>query len=197
MKRINCKIALLILIIIHFKTNGQENKFTRNSIKTGVGIGFNEGADEEGFGTFSTIGFERSYGKRERIRINYNILTGGFTSGAIDDGRESYYRNTSLNVNVNYDCLKYKSVSLFVYSGGFATYSRGMLGSGYSQVTFEQYDSKTFANLYYGVNLGGGFRINPKNNRCAFEIKPFNLQMGNKDSFTFYMLFGVDIKIKK
>lgn len=197
MKRINCKIALVILIIVHFKTNAQENTFSRNSIKTGVGIGFNEGTAEEGLGTFSTIGFERSYGKQQRMRINAHILFGEFFSGAIDDGRTSYYRNTSLNFNLNYDCLKYKAVSLFVYSGGFATYSRGMLGSGYSQVTFEQYDSKTFANLYYGVNLGGGFRINPKNNRCAFEIKPFNLQMGNKEAFTFYMLFGVDIKIKK
>ena len=188
---------MLFLLITHFSTNAQENTFTRNSIKTGVGIGFNEGANEEGLGTFSTIGFERSYGKHERIRINANILLGGFTSGGIDDGRENYYRNTSLNFNLNYDCLKYKAVSLFLYSGGFTNYSRGMLGSGYSQVTFEQYDSRTFANLYYGVNLGGGFRINPKNNRCAFEIKPFNLQMGNKEAFTFYMLFGVDIKIKK
>ena len=197
MKRLLSNITVLALIIIHFKTNAQENTFSRNSIKTGVGIGFNEGANEEGLGTFSTIGLERSYGKQERIRINANILLGGFTSGGIDDGRENYYRNTSLNVNLNYDLLKYKSVSLFVYSGGFATYSRGMLGSGYSQVTFEQYGSKTFSNLYFGVNLGGGFRINPKNNRCAFEIKPFNLQMGNKESFTFYMLFRVDIKIKK
>jgi hypothetical protein len=197
MRRIIHKIAILFLLITHFSTNAQENTFSRNSIKTGVGIGFNEGANEEGLGTFSTIGFERSYGKHERIRINANILLGGFTSGGIDDGRENYYRNTSLNFNLNYDCLKYKAVSLFLYSGGFTNYSRGMLGSGYSQVTFEQYDSRTFANLYYGVNLGGGFRINPKNNRCAFEIKPFNLQMGNKEAFTFYMLFGVDIKIKK
>ena len=197
MKRINHKITLIIIIIIHFNTYAQENTFSRNSIKTGVGIGFNEGTAEEGLGTFSTIGLERSYGKQQRIRINANILFGEFSSGAIDDGRTSYYRNTSLNFNLNYDCLKYKAVSLFVYSGGFTTYSRGMLGSGYSEVTLKQYGSKTFANLYYGVNLGGGFRINPKNNRCAFEIKPFNLQMGNKDSFTFYMLFGVDIKIKK
>lgn len=197
MKRINCKIALAILIFVHCKTNAQENTFSRNSIKTGIGIGFNEGTAEEGFGTFSKIGLERSYGKQQRMRINAYILFGEFSSGVIEDGRTSYYRNTSLNFNLNYDCLKYKAVSLFVYSGGFTTYSRGMLGSGYSEVTLKQYGSKTFSNLHYGVNLGGGFRINPKNNRCAFEIKPFNLQIGNKESFTFYMLFGVDIKIKK
>lgn len=197
MKVIYHKISLLILIIIHLKTNAQENTFTRSSIKTGVGIGYNQGTVEEGFGTFSTIGYEKSYGKQERIRINANILLGGFISGPIEDSRDNYYRTTSWNININYDYLKYKSVSLFIYSGGFATYSRGMLGSGYSQFTSEQYDSKTFANLYYGINLGGGLLINPKNNRCAFEIKPFNLQIGNKEVITFYMLFGVDIKIKK
>lgn len=197
MKRIHHKIALLILIIIHCKTNAQENTFTRNSIKTGVGMGYNSGTVEEGFGTFSTIGYERSYGKQERLRINANILLGGFVKGPISDGRDNFYRTTSWTINANYDYLKYKSVSLFIYSGGFGTYSRGMLGSGHSQFTSEYYDSQKFANFYYGVNLGGGFRINPKNNRCAFEIKPVNLQIGNKEAITFYLLFGVDIKIKK
>ena len=71
-----------------------------------------------------------------------------------------------------------------------------MLGSGFSEVTSEKYDSETFANLYFGVNIGCGLRINPFSNRCAFEIKPINIQIGNKEFANFYMMFGVDIKIK-
>lgn len=68
--------------------NTFSNKCTRKYFhskryKTGVGIGYNEGVDEEGFGTFYTIGLERSYGKKERIRINANFILGEFTSGAI------------------------------------------------------------------------------------------------------------------
>ena len=63
-------------------------------------------------------------------------------------------------------------------------------------VLMAKYDSETFANLYFGVNIGCGLRINPFSNRCAFEIKPINIQIGNKEFANFYMMFGVDIKIK-
>ena len=174
----------------------QENKFSRNSIKTGVGIGYNMGVKEEGLGTLSMIGYERSYGKKGRLRMNATLLLGGFFSTGISDSRDNYYRTTSWNLNANYDFVKYKAVSLFIYSGGFANYSRGMLGSGSSEVTLENYESQTFADIYFGANLGCGLRINPPSNRFAFEIKPLNFQFGNKDFVNFYMMFGVDIKIK-
>ncbi len=195
----NCitKTMFLLCLISFVFSYSQENKFSRNSIKTGVGLGFNTGVKEEGLGTFSTIGYERSYGKKERLRINATLLIAGFTNAPIiDHTREVFYRTTSWNINANYDFVKYKAVSLFIYSGGFANYSRGMLGSGFSEVTSEKYDSETFANLYFGVNIGCGLRINPFSNRCAFEIKPINIQIGNKEFANFYMMFGVDIKIK-
>lgn len=175
---------------------GQENKFSRGSIKTGGGLGVNMGVKEEGLGTLSTMGYERSYGSKGRLRMNASLLIGGFTSVGISDSRKKIYRTTSWNINANYDYVKYKAVSLFIYSGGFANYSRGMLGSGFSEVTLENYQSQTFVDLYFGANLGCGLRINPPSNQCAFEIKPINIQIGNKEFVTFYMMFGVDIKIK-
>lgn len=195
----NCitKTLFLLCLISFVFGYGQENKFSRNSIKTGVGLGFNIGIKEEGLGMFSAIGYERSYGKKELLRINATLLIGGFISvPLINDSRAIYYRTTSWNINANYDYVKYKAVSLFIYSGEFANYSRGMLGSGFSEVTLEEYDSETFADLYFGVNIGCGLRINPPSNRCAFEIKPINIQIGNKEFVNFYMMFGVDIKIK-
>ena len=195
----NCitKTMFLLCLISFVFGYSQENKFSRNSIKTGVGVGYNMGVKEDGLGTLSTIGYERSYGKKGRLRMNATLLLGGFISAPlIDHNRKDFYRTTSWNINANYDFVKYKAVSLFIYSGGFANYSRGMLGSSFSEVTLENYGSQTFADLYFGANLGCGLRINPPSNRCAFEINPINLQIGNKEFVTFYMMFGVDIKIK-
>jgi hypothetical protein len=190
------KTMFLLCLISFVFGYSQENKFSRNSIKTGVGVGYNMGVKEDGLGTLSMIGYERSYGKKGRLRMNASLLIGGFTSYGISDSRDNYYRTTSWNINANYDFVKYKAVSLFIYSGGFANYSRGMLGSGFSEVTLKNYESQKFANLYFGVNLGFGLRINPPSNRCAFEIKPINIQTGSKEFLNFYMMFGVDIKIK-
>lgn len=196
MSRCVKKLFPLLCLTSFVFSYGQENKFSRSSIKTGVGLGYNMAVKEEGLGTLSTIGYERSYGKKERLRMNATLLIGGFTSFGMTDSRKMYYRTTSWNINANYDFVKYKAVSLFIYSGGFANYSRGMLGSGYSEVTSEMYNSERFSDVYFGANLGCGLRINPPSNRCAFEIKPVNIQIGNKEFFTFYMMFGVDIKLK-
>jgi hypothetical protein len=128
--------------------------------------------------------------------MNACLIIGGFMPApSTSDGRDSFYRTTSWNINANYDIVKYKAVSLFIYSGGFANYSRGMLGSGINEATLERYESETFTKLYFGANLGFGIRINPPENRCAFEIKPINIQLGNNDFVNFYMMFGIHIKI--
>lgn len=187
----------LFFILLNFFSIGysQETKFSRNSIKTGVGIGYNMGVEENALGTLSMIGYERSYGKTGSLRMNATLLIGGFNSTGISDSRDMYYRTTSWNINANYDFIKYRTVSLFIYSGGFANYSRGMLGSGHSGFTYNTYESERFYNLYFGANFGGGIRINPPSNRFAFEIKPLNFQIGNNDFVTVYPMFGVDIKI--
>jgi hypothetical protein len=99
-------------------------------------------------------------------------------------------------MNVSYDLLKYKSVSLFVTAGGFINYSRGLFGTG-GEEGFENMKSEYFFNLYFGGNANLGLRINPKKSRFAYEIKPLNIQFGNKDFVLFYAMFGMDIKIKK
>ena len=46
-----------ILILTIFTAKAQENEFTRSSIKTGIGIGFNDSEEESGFGLVYSIGF--------------------------------------------------------------------------------------------------------------------------------------------
>jgi hypothetical protein len=112
-----------ILILTIFTAKAQENKFTRSSIKTRIGIGFNDSEEESGFGLVYSIGYQKSFGKKERLRINPNLLIGEFSSYTITDTRDQFYRITSLGMNINYDLLRYKSVSLIITTGGFLNYS--------------------------------------------------------------------------
>ena len=125
------KINLLIVILLFsLKINAQENEFTRSSIKTGIGVGINDGIEESGLGFVYSVGYQKSFGKKEKFRINPNLLYGGFNSSGITDTREQFFRITSIGMNVNYDLVKYKSVSLLITSGGFLNYSRVLFGTG-------------------------------------------------------------------
>jgi hypothetical protein len=188
-------IKLLILFAcIQHKLYAQENEFTKSSIKTGIGIAINEGIKESGLGLIYSIGYQKTFGEKERLRINPNLLFGGFNSVGITDTREQFYRVTSLGMNINYDLIKYKSVSLLVASGLFVNYSRGLFGTGGE---FEVKKSKYFNELYFGGNANIGIRINSNKSRFAYEIKPLNVHFGNKGFVLGYLMFGMDIKIKK
>ena len=189
------KINLLIVILLFsLKINAQENEFTRSSIKTGIGVGINDGIEESGLGFVYSVGYQKSFGKKEKFRINPNLLYGGFNSSGITDTREQFFRITSIGMNVNYDLVKYKSVSLLITSGGFLNYSRGLFGTGGEN---EIRNSRYFNQLYFGGTAGIGIRINSTKSRFAYEIKPLNVQTGNKGFVLGYIMFGMDIKIKK
>ena len=53
------KINLLIVILLFsLKINAQENEFTRSSIKTGIGVGINDGIEESGLGFVYSVGYQ-------------------------------------------------------------------------------------------------------------------------------------------
>ena len=185
---------IILLIIFTLKIKAQENKFTTSAIKTGIGAAVNDGIEESGLGLIYSVGYQKSFGKKEKLRINPNLLYGGFTSNGITDTREQFYRITSLGMNVNYDLIKYKSVSLLISTGGFLNYSRGLFGTGGE---FDNGSSKYFNEFYFGGNASIGIRINSNKSRFAYEIKPLNIQVGNKGFVLGYLMFGMDIKIKK
>lgn len=76
----------------------QENEFKKNSIR--IGIGINEGQREIGLGFVYSIGWQKSYGEKNRLRLNPNILLGGFLPIMITDTRDQFYRISSYR----YEC---------------------------------------------------------------------------------------------
>ena len=187
---------LLISLITGNNVYSQEIEFKKSSIRTGIGIGINEGKREIGNGLIYSIGWQRSFGEKNKLRINPNMTFGGFLPIGITDTRDQFYRITTLGLNIHYDLIKYKAVSIVTTVGGFMNYSRGILGTG-GWPEANNNSSEYFYSLYFGGNASIGLRIDPKNSKLAYEIRPINIHLGNKGFMLGYLMFGIDFKLKK
>lgn len=192
-------LFLLSLISFLFISNflfAQEGEFKSTSIRTGIGIGFNEGLRETGLGLVYLVGWQKSYGKKNKLRLNPNIIIGGFSPIGITDTRDQFYRISSLGLDIHYDLIKYKAVSIVTTGGGFINYSRGLLGTGgWPEANNDK--SEYFNSLYLGVDTSLGIRVNPKNSKLAYEFRPISIQFGNNYYVLGYLMVGIDIKLKK
>lgn len=121
---------------------------------------------------------------------------GGFLPIAITDTRDQFYRITSLELNIHYDLIKYKNISIVTSGGGFINYSRGLLGTGGSPEENNN-NSEYFYSLYFGGSASLGLRITPPNSKLAYEIRPVNIHLGYKEFILGYLMFGIDFKFKK
>lgn len=198
------KAFLFILLITTclFKISAQEiqkERFSKSAIKTGFGfMGFNFSNQEEGMGFVYQIGYQQSLGKKDRFRFNPNITFGSMSTQLQTDMTDQFYNVTSFATNIYYDVLKSKSVSLPIYTGLFFNYTRGLRGTGGdfdapNQPTSSGYISKG----YYGFNAGMGLRISNPESRFAYEIRPLNFEIGNREFVLYYFMFGLEIKLEK
>lgn len=187
---------LLISLLTGTEVYSQETEYKKSSIRTGIGIGINEGSREIGMGLIYSIGWQKSVGEKNKLRINPNMTIGGFLPIAITYTRDQFYRITSLGINIHYDLIRYKAVSIVTTGGGFINYSRGLLGTG-GWPDANNNTSEYFYSLYYGGNASVGLRIDPKQSKLAYEVRPINIHLGNNGFILGYLMFGIDFKLKK
>lgn len=190
------QLSLIILLLAGNKLFSQEVEYKSSSIKTGIGIGINDGDRETGMGLIYSLGWQKSIDKKGRLRINPNVLFGGFMPLAITDTRDQFYRITTLGLNLHYDLIKYKAVSIVTTVGAFTNYSRGLLGTG-GWPEANNNRSEYFFSFYFGGNASAAIRIAPKNSKVAIEIRPINIHLGSKGYFLAYNMFGIDFKLGK
>lgn len=197
MKNQKKKLLLFIFVFLFLGINlySQDLEFRKTSIKTGFGIGMNEGKNETGTGLFYSIGWQKSLGNKNKLRINPNLLMGEFVPFIITDLPDEYYRITVLGLNLNYDLIKFHALSLVTTVGVWGDFTRGLIGTGgyHSTSTSSEY----VGNLYCGGNFSLALRIDPKKSKLAYEIRPFNFMIGTKDFFSAYLMFGIDFKLTK
>ena len=184
------------LMLIHLTLYSQEEVANnKQSIRTGIGFEHIKGIKESGSGIIYLIGYQKNYGEKNRIRLNPNLLIGSFSPISVTDVAKQFYRITNLNLNLHYDLIKYKSLSLVTSPSIFINYSRGLIGHDPD----DKVDiAKYFHHLYFGGGISLGLRVAPKNSKLIFEIRPINLQAGiNKYFAISYLMLAIDIKLGK
>ena len=194
----NFQIQFLLLtpLIFLFTINtaySQETEFKNSSIRTGIGIGLNQGKREDGVGLVYSIGWQKSFGEKSKFRLNPNMSIGGFSPVIITGLRDQFYRITLLGINIHYDLIRYKAISLVTTGGGFMNYSRGLLGTGGRPANRW---SEYFNTAYFGGTGSVGFRFNPAKSNLAFEVRPINIHLGNKEFLLGYIMGGIDFKLR-
>jgi hypothetical protein len=186
-------LAIPICLISYGLSFGQDSLVVKSTFKTAFGFAINEGNSETGMGVVLSLGYKKSYWN-DRLRFCTDFTVGNFLPLVMTDLRDQYYRLTTLGFLTDLDAIKGKSASIFISTGLFSNYSRGLLGTGGYQVNATH--SETFHHLYYGGYLGGGVRINSAQSRFAYEFIPISLFFGNHHYVLIQLLkFGVEIKI--
>jgi hypothetical protein len=189
--KLRTTLILFTILINCGVIRGQDQVFSKNSIKIGLGIGASMGGETDGSGLFYIIGYQREIWK-DRLRLNPNFSIGQFTSKHVMDARDQYFNSINFETNLYYDLIKGKSFSMLLGCGGLINNSRGIIGTGgdYDQPQ----TSENFSDYYFGGYLGWGFRINSQNKRTAINIIPVNLHFGNNYFTEFYAKLEMDFK---
>ena len=112
----NFQIQFLLLtpLIFLFTINtaySQETEFKNSSIRTGIGIGLNQGKREDGVGLVYSIGWQKSFGEKSKFRLNPNMSIGGFSPVIITGLRDQFYKITLLGIFIG--CVNGGSGILF------------------------------------------------------------------------------------
>ena len=189
--RLKTILILLIILINYGSIHGQDQGFSKNSIKIGLGIGASMSGAIDGSGLVYIIGYQREIWK-DRLRLNPNFSIGQYSSKYVMDARDQYFNSMNLETNLYYDLIKIKSFSMVLGCGVLINNSRGIIGTGgdYAQPQTSEY----FSDFYFGGYVGGGFRINSPNKRTAINIMPINLHFGDNYFAEFYAKLELDFK---
>ena len=186
---------ILITVLVSYSVSGQNNQdFSKNSLKVGLGLGASMGSNTDGGGFVYTIGYQTEIWK-DRLRFNPNFSIGHYSSRFIMDARDQYFNSINIEANIYFDLIKIKSFSLVLGSGGLVNNSRGLKGTGGDpDGNTEPQTSEYISDFHFGGYVGGGFRINSSSKRTAINILPINLHFGNNYFAEFHAKVELDFK---
>lgn len=188
-------IILFLLGLLIICPAIQAQTYSPHGIKISYGIGMHKGRQEGGLGSTFSIGYQKSY-LNQRLRLNPYIMSGSFSSYGLLDARDQYYRSRTLGCTFYLDAIRYRAVSLFIGTGPFLNYSRGLLGTGgFPDDTIRS--SQNFFEFYAGGHFSAGLRIAPKDRRIAYEFCPINIFYGTQNLIMGLAMIGIDIRLNK
>ncbi len=157
---------------------GQEQTFSKNSIKLGFGVGASMGDNTEGFGFVYAVGYQREIWK-DRLRVNPNFSIGHYSPIGIADVPDLYFNSINLETNLYYDLIRIKSFSFVLGTGGLVNNSRGLRGTGGKPDPSRPKTSKYINDFHFAGCLSVGFRLNFPNTRTVINMVPLSIHFGN------------------
>jgi len=189
-------ICLLLTIFSGHDVFPQETGFKKSSLRTGIGLGLAEGNREIGLGTVYAVGWQKRLGEKGKLRLSHDLTLGGFRGVGITDIPEQFFRVSAFGTNLHYDLLTIQSFSLVVSFGGFAAYSRGLMGTG-GMPEVGRTSSEYFQTLYAGGSASAGFRIDRPDSKTAWEIRPVSISGGYKNFMIGYLMVSAEVKFRQ
>jgi hypothetical protein len=188
--------AIFLLIIITWNTPllAQEATYSTHSITVGAGIAGHELNNISGNGLVYSLGYQKKLLKSQRLAINPVLTSGNLLSILNLDASEQYYRLTSAQFRTCFDLVRDRNFSIFVGTGPYVTYIRGLEGTGGYGAGLMT--SEYFHNVRIGGLVSAGFKVDNPNKRIGYELSPINLQMTNYYYF-YHWSFILSIKFDK
>lgn len=182
--------GLLIIILAQFSFS---QDFSGNSLSYGFGFGVSEGARHDGLGQHVEVGYKTALWKN-RLRLYPNLTIGAYNTKFITDIPDSYFNSINAKLGVEFDVIAISAFSFMIESGGFVNLTRGLKGTGGET---PRSSSNFFSYTNYGFLLAGGFRIQPKMSRIAYNIKPLGFLVGPNYFVDFQSTVSIEVRLRK
>ena len=193
-KRITILFILFAVMSSYSFVQAQEQGFSKNSIKVGIGVGASSGSNTDGFGVVYSLGYQREIWK-DRLRVNPNFSIGHYSSQSMLDAPDLYFNSTTLVTNLYFDLIRVKSFSLVLGCGALVNKSKGLKGTGGDfDPEVVQQSSEYVSNYHVGGTVAAGFRFNSPNKRTAINIMPITIRFGNNYFAEFHTKVEFDFK---
>jgi hypothetical protein len=194
--RIWCALLFSAVLQLASKpeAQAQADSLNASAVRFGLGAGLHDGARESGLGLVYQLGWQKSYGAKDKFSLNPNVVHGSFSANDIDDARDQFYQLSSLGLQLHYDLIRVNAVSVVVSGGAFVAYTRGLLGTGGDPRAAR---SEYFRKVYVGGLGSAGIRINPPRSRIAYELRPITISSGTNGFLLFYPMLNLEFKLGK
>lgn len=186
-------LLMIVAIMLSSASYGQCSSRQSKSIAAGMGYSYNGGAVEGRSGLVYTFSYQNKIGRRDQLRFSPNFTFGTYKGAGGYKGRDEFYRVSSIGIDLNYDVVRIKHISLVSSVGVLGAYSRGLLGTGGYEPNFM--GSEYFNRVYGAAKAAVAIRINKPTSRVAMELVPASLSLGpNHFNWTMAM-FKLEYKL--
>ena len=194
-------IVITAVITMCFICSYQVNAQSKNWLTYDMGTGISTANGQlSTYLSTVVIGYKRVIWN-DRLILHPSLEIESSWKGIKTNLREEITNSLHLNLTVDYDIICYKTIIFNIETGGFAVYSRKLMGTNnmydYPMSAGIMFKTSEYKDLYNcGALFAAGIRIVPWNKSCAFRITPFSLCVTHNRA-ELRALLGLDVRLNE